>query len=113
MERSEIRVACPAFRCRSMRATRTCCCRERKPPPGRPGGGCCLTPLLSDHSGGGSQVAEPLEVLLLLLVAWRQLEQAGRGAAQDVVLGLFRQELQVVDGRGQVEVPVRIIRGVE
>src|SRR5262252_6368665 len=69
--------------------------------------------LLSDRSGGSGQIAEPLEVLFLLLVARRQLEQARRGAAQDVVLGLLRQELQIVDGRGQVEVPMRIIRGVE
>src|SRR5262249_53462259 len=46
------------------------------------------------------------QVLFLLLVARRQLEQARRGAAEDVVLGLLRQERQVVDGARQVEVPV-------
>src|SRR5262249_33670607 len=58
------------------------------------------------------EIAEPLEVLFLLLVARRQLEQARRGAAEDVVLRLLRQERQVRDGRGQIEVPVRIVRGV-
>src|SRR5262245_29734777 len=77
--------------------------------PGRRSG---LTPL-SLCLGGGGQIAELLQVGLLLLVARRQLEQARRGAAQDVVLRLLRQELQVVDGRGQVEIPVRVVRRVE
>src|SRR5262245_65990859 len=72
-----------------------------------------LDAFLFNRSGGGGEIAEPLEVLLLLLVARRQLEQARRGAAQDVVLGLLRQELQVVDGCGQIEVPVWIVRRVE
>src|SRR5262245_43342557 len=63
-------------------------------------------------SGGSGEVAELLQVLFLLLVARRQLEQPGCGAAQDVVLRLFAQERQVVDRRGQVEVPVRVVRGV-
>src|SRR6202012_5583978 len=60
----------------------------------------------------GGEIAELLQVGLLLLVARRQLEQARGGAAEDVVLGLLRQERQVVDGRRQVEVPVRIVRRV-
>src|SRR5690242_16361373 len=61
----------------------------------------------------GSVVAELDQVFLLLLVARRQLEQARRGAAKDVVLGLLRKERQVGDRRRQVEVPVRIVGGVE
>src|SRR4029077_5059329 len=59
------------------------------------------------------EIAEFLEVLLLLVVARRQLEQPRRGAAENVVLGLLRQEGQVVDRARQVEIPVRVIRGVE
>src|SRR4029079_659694 len=62
---------------------------------------------------GSGMIAELDQVFLLLLVARRQLEQARRGAAKDVVLGLLREERQVVDRRGQVEVPVRIVRRVE
>src|SRR5262245_51219606 len=58
-------------------------------------------------------IAEPRQVCPLLVVARRQLEQAGGGAAEDAVLGLFRQERQVPDAAGQVEVPVRIVRRVE
>src|SRR3954447_25269637 len=47
------------------------------------------------QSGRGGEIAELLQVLFLLLVARRQLEQARRGAAEDVVLGLFREERQV------------------
>src|SRR5262249_29791909 len=57
--------------------------------------------------------AEAREVRLLLVVARRQLEQARRGAAQDVVLALFRHERQVPDAARQIEVPVRIVGGVE
>ena len=58
---------------------------------------------------GRGEVAELLQARLLRLVARRQLEQPRRGAAEDVVLGLFRQERQVADRRRQVEVPVRIV----
>src|SRR5262249_17061707 len=53
------------------------------------------------------------QVLFLLLVARRQLEQARRGGAENVVFGLLGQERQVVDRARQVEVPVRIVGGVE
>src|SRR5262249_23613565 len=53
------------------------------------------------------------QVLFLLLVARRQLEQARGGAAEDVVLALLGEERQVVDRRRQVEIPVRVVRGVE
>src|SRR5262249_1842579 len=59
-----------------------------------PGGGRCAQ---SAALGRGGEIAEPLEVLFLFLVARRQLEQARRGAAEDVVLGLLREEGQVVD----------------
>src|SRR4051812_34975162 len=93
-----------------MRATRT----NENRLPGHPGAGCCLTPCYYRIVlRSGREIAELLEVRFLRLVARRQLEQPRRGAAQDVVLGLLRQELQVVDGRGQVEVPVRVVRRVE
>src|SRR4029450_10014825 len=63
--------------------------------------------------GCGGEIAEPLEVLALLLVTRRQLEQPRGGAAENVVLGLLREERQVVDRRGQIEIPVRIIRRVK
>src|SRR5580692_12948453 len=60
-----------------------------------------LGPALADKAANsrrvGGEIAELLQVRLLLLVARRQLEQARRGAAEDVVLGLLRQERQVVD----------------
>src|SRR4029077_16012275 len=68
--------------------------RDRKPPLGR-------------------DVAELREVLALLLVARRKLEQPGRGAAQDVVLGLLRDEFEIEDRARQVEVPVRIVGRIE
>src|SRR5262249_48849266 len=40
---------------------------------------------------------------------WIEPEQAGGVAAEDVALGLLLEERQVVDDRGQVEVPVRIV----
>src|SRR6266508_4823901 len=64
-------------------------------------------------SGRGGEVAELLQVLFLLLVARRQLEQARRGAAEDVVLRLLGQEGLIVDRCRQIEVPVRIVRRVE
>src|ERR1700730_377823 len=68
----------------------------------------------SDQSrASGSKIAEPLQILLLLLRARRQLEQTGRVAAENVVLGLLRQERQVPDPARQVEVPVRIVGRVE
>jgi hypothetical protein len=42
--------------------------------------------------GHGGEIAEFLEIRLLRLVARRQLEQPRRGATQDIVLGLLRQE---------------------
>src|SRR5262245_53675670 len=42
-------------------------------------------------------IAEPDQILFLLLVARLQLEQACRGAAENVVLALFGEERQVVD----------------
>src|SRR5262249_58312896 len=77
------------------------------------GGGQGLAPCYWIDLRGGRKVAELLEVRFLRLVARRQLEQARRGAAQDVVLGLLRQELQVVDRRGQIEVPMRVVRRVK
>src|ERR1700730_16635436 len=68
---------------------------------------------LSPSRRGGGEIAELLQICLLLLVARRQLEQARRGAAEDVVLGLLRQERQVVDGRRQIKIPVRIVGGVK
>src|SRR5262249_40256529 len=59
------------------------------------------------------QIAKAQKVLFLLGVARRQLEQPRRGATENIVLGLFRQERQVPDRRRQVEVPVRIVRGIE
>src|SRR5947208_11578690 len=82
---------------------------ENRLPVG-PGGGCCLTPSYSIALRGGREIAELLEIRFLRLVAWRQLEQARRGAAHDVVLALLRHERQVPDGCGQVEVPVWIVR---
>src|ERR1700730_6600537 len=58
-------------------------------------------------------VAELDQILFLLLVARLQLEQARRGAAEDVVLALLGEERQVVDGRRQIEVPMRIVGRVE
>src|SRR5262245_30148057 len=60
-----------------------------------------------------SRIAEPLQILPLLLIARRQLEQARGGAAQDVVLGLLRQKRQVPDPARHVEIPVRIVGGVK
>src|SRR5271155_3774827 len=59
------------------------------------------------------EVAESLEVAALRLVARRQLEQARRGAAEDIVLCPLGQERQVPDRARQVEVPVRIVRCVQ
>src|SRR5262249_20275702 len=61
----------------------------------------------------GGEIAEPLQVLFLLVVARRQLEQARRRAAENIVLGLLRQERQVPDRRRQVEIPMRIVRRIE
>src|SRR6187200_2993552 len=61
----------------------------------------------------GHEIAEAAEVLFLLLVARRQLVQARGVAAEDVVLGLLREERQVPDRRRQVEIPMRIVGGVE
>ena len=62
---------------------------------------------------GGDEIAELLQILFLLLVARRKLEQPRGGAAEDVVLALLRQERQVPDRRRQIEIPVRIVGGVE
>src|SRR5438552_290719 len=59
------------------------------------------------------QISELGEVLALLVVARRKLEQPGRGAAQDAVLGLLRDELEIEDRARQIEVPVRIVGRVE
>src|SRR4029077_17308437 len=72
-----------------------------------------LTPCYWIALCSGREIAELLEVRLLRLVARRQLEQARRGAAQDIVLAFLRHEREIVDGRGQVEVPVRIVRRVK
>jgi hypothetical protein len=40
------------------------------------------------------ELAEPDQVLLLPLVAGRQLEEARGGAAEDIVLGLLGEERQ-------------------
>src|SRR3954471_19712487 len=63
--------------------------------------------------GGSGVVAELDQVFFLLLVARRKLEQPRRGAAKNVVLGLLRQERQIVDRARQVEVPMRIVRSIE
>src|SRR5439155_5425674 len=77
------------------------------------GGLVCATcsPRLRRLSRG--QIPELLQVLFLLLVPWRQIKQSRRGAAEDVVLGLLGEERQVVDGRGQIEVPVRVVRRIQ
>src|ERR1700730_18059078 len=79
----------------------------------------------ADESGQGSlslgvsarslprEITEPLEVALLLVGARGQLEQPGRGPAEDVVLGLLREEGQIPDPARQLEVPVRIVGRVE
>src|SRR5262245_2511006 len=72
-----------------------------------------LARLCPPYTNSRRGIAEPREVRPLLIVTRRQLEQASGGAAEDVVLGLFRQERQVPDAAGQVEVPVRIVRRVE
>src|SRR5262245_27728464 len=59
------------------------------------------------------EIAELLQVLLLLLVARRQLEEARRGAAKNVVLRLLGQERQVQNGARQIEIPVWIVRRIE
>src|SRR6185437_9490479 len=51
------------------------------------------------------QIAEALQIGLMLVVTRRQLEQARGGAADDVVLGLLGEERQVPDGRRQIEIP--------
>src|SRR5215204_6660454 len=80
-----------------------------------------LRPLLAPRTGpdrhgigGGNRllsydVTKLSELILLRLAARLEPEQASSGAAQDVVLGLLAQEWQVVNRRGQVEVPVRIV----
>src|SRR5215510_12037177 len=40
-----------------------------------------------------------------------ETEQLGGFAAQDIALGLLLQERQIVNGRRQVEIPVRIVGG--
>src|SRR5436305_8479286 len=65
------------------------------------------------HRASRREIAEPLEIGLLLRAARRQLEQAGRVAAENVVLGLLREKRQVPDPARHVEIPVRVIRGVE
>src|SRR3954468_18004855 len=59
--------------------------------------------------GGRGVIAELDQVFFLLLVARRKLEQPRRGAAENVVLGLLRQERQIVDRRRQVEIPMRVV----
>src|SRR5215469_5183103 len=66
-----------------------------------------------NNSSSRGVVAEPDEILFLLIVTRFQLGQARRGAAEDVVLSLLREKWQVIDSRRQVEVPVRIVGGVE
>src|SRR5712691_846839 len=56
----------------------------------------CCEPCGPRSGGSGGEIAEFDHVLFLLLVARRQLEQARRGAAEDVVLALLRDERQVV-----------------
>src|SRR5262245_21532434 len=72
-----------------------------------------LARLCPPYTNSRRGIAEAREVRPLLVGARRQLEQAGGGAAKDVVLGLFRQERQVPDAAGQVEVPVRIVRRIK
>src|SRR5262245_66474980 len=64
------------------------------------------------EAGSGREIAKPDQVFLLLLVARRELEEARRGAAEDVVLRLLGQEWQVVDHRPQDELPARVVRRV-
>src|SRR5215510_14522140 len=80
----------------SASAEMTVSCRDRKP-----------------ASWSRRQIAVPDQVLLLLLVARRQLEQARCGAAKDVVLRSLREKGDVPDRAWQIEIPVRIIGGVE
>ena len=57
----------------------------------------------------GDEIAKSFQILFLLRVARRELEEPRRGAAEDVVLALLRKERQVPDGRRQIEIPVRIV----
>src|SRR4029078_11995222 len=83
--------------------------RKQSAPRIAPEGGLCRR--LIDFLGGW--IAEFLEVRFLLVVARRQLEQSRRSAAENIVLGLLRQERQIVDRARQVEIPVRIVRGIQ
>src|SRR4029077_5640476 len=65
------------------------------------------------RSSRSRQITEAFKIVFLLLIARRQLEQPRRGAAENIVLALFRQERQVPDRRRQVEIPVRIIRRIK
>src|SRR5262245_4932273 len=59
------------------------------------------------------EVAEPLEIGLLLRAARWQLEQARGVAAENIVLGLLGEERQVPDSARHVEIPMRVIRCVK
>src|SRR5262249_54014667 len=83
--------------------------RQRKPIVSWPSSHLPRTTVLC----GRRQIAEARQILFLLLVTRRQLEQPRRGAAENVVLGFFRQERQVPDRRRQVEIPVRIVRRIK
>src|SRR5690606_8000254 len=100
-----LRIASAPPRCRRATACRiggsSAGCSRRDPPRS-----------MVPPSGRRGQIAEALEVCLLLVVARRQFERARGGAAEDVVLALLAQERQVRDRAGQIEVPVRIIRGI-
>src|SRR5690349_13396600 len=55
--------------------------------------------ILSCSHRSRCEIAEAAEILFLLFVARRQLEQPRGVAAEDVVLGLLGEERQVVDRR--------------
>src|SRR5262245_12240207 len=65
------------------------------------------------HDGRASARSNSLSgvdrLTVLVVLPGLKVEQLGGVAAQDVALGLFGQERQVVDRRRQIEVPVRVV----
>ena len=58
------------------------------------------------------EISESLQIGALRLAARLESEQAGCGAAEDVVFCLFGKEGEVPDRARQVEIPVRIVGSV-
>src|SRR5215471_21719820 len=97
-----------AFESRRVPLTRRAARVDLSPPAGR-GKGTARGQPQSCHR----QIPEPLQILPLLLVARGELEQPCGGAAENIVLGPLGEERQIVDRARQVEVPVRIVGGIE